>query len=75
MEITQIDITNEAINVLRDGANRLCDYAVEQWMSDKYKMGHEACQENIRRWRMIREKCHELIKDMKEKSKEAKYDN
>lgn len=51
------DITNNEIaGILRSGAERLCDYALEQWMGHKYGDDAAMINENVRRWGEIRRK-------------------
>lgn len=64
-------ITEQAIGVLKGGADRLCDYADEQWQANKYRMTHEECQQNLKEWRQIRGRCRELVNRMKKKIKDG----
>jgi hypothetical protein len=51
----------EAINVLIDGAMKVCDHADDMWLSSKA----DNRQEHMKRWKNIRERCRELIRELR----------
>ena len=64
-----MDYTSDAISVMKDGASNLCDHAEGQWLSDKYGLGEEVRQENLKKWKLIRARVSELISYLKDETK------
>ena len=63
----QLLITDaEVKKIMIDGGKRLCDYAIEQWVSGKYSTGGKFIQKewnyrqlNIQRWKEIKNRINE----------------
>jgi hypothetical protein len=66
----------EVIGIMVDGGKRVCDHAIEQWLSGKYDFpAPEYAEENRKRrreheqrWKAIRERIGEIAKRIKEKT-------
>lgn len=58
----------EVLNTLLDGGVRLCDYAIEQWESGKYRSTPEDIASNRRRWRSMKDRMREIVNDLKAKA-------
>ena len=62
----------EVFQIMIDGGEKLCDYALTQWISGKYcgprpwsESDEDMRQENIRRWNKIKGKIRPLAKKMR----------
>jgi len=61
------DITDEEIlKIMIDGGEKLCDYALDLWITDKYKLGEAARQQNMKRWSEIKGRIRPLARSIKE---------
>lgn len=61
---------DEVLGIMIDGGVKLCDYAIEKWISDGYGMSHEVKQQYIRRWRAIQQRVREIGKETRRQLKE-----
>ena len=46
----------EVVRIMIDGGKKLCDYALEQWIANKYQMDEEARRYHITRWKVIKDR-------------------
>jgi hypothetical protein len=60
----------EVIKIMIDGGEKLCDYAIEQWIGDKYKLGEDMRRESILRWNKIKSRIRPLVKELRERKNE-----
>lgn len=50
----------ELLQLMRDGAHKICDYALERWYADKYKAGEAMRQKYVKEWEYKKEDINEL---------------
>jgi len=60
---------DDVINIMVDGGKRLCDYALEQWIGDKYKMGEEVRHQYIAEWKAKKARISPIAKEWKQQIK------
>lgn len=56
---------SEVINVMVNGAMRVCDHAVECHISGKYGKDPQQIQRYVKKWEKIRSRVQELAKKWK----------
>ena len=59
----------EVINIMIQGGEQICDYALSKWIADEYKLGEESRRENIKHWKETRTRIRSLANEMKKQIK------
>lgn len=62
----------EVLGVIRDGFDRLCDYARTKWIQRAYGGDDAMFRANYERWREIESRGHELIAELGAKERGRK---
>lgn len=63
-QLTGTPSKSEVVGIMKDGGMKLCDYAIEQWASDKYHMSKDVTNEWILRWKYIREQIKIIAREL-----------
>ena len=62
-------ITNDAINCMRDGGREIAERAQRKWARGDYQTGPEQQREYLERWATIKTRIGELTRQLREEEK------
>jgi hypothetical protein len=71
MTLKLAEADRDVLNIMRDGADTICDHASRKWMANEYGTSEQMRQDSLKQWREKRQRAHEIISELREQIKGA----